>query len=298
MTEPRVTVIIPIFNREHLLERSLGSVLSQTVRDIEVLVVDDHSDTPLDAAIEGFADPRVTLLRLPARSGVSLARNAGIKRARAPFIAFLDSDDAWLAQKLAAQLAFLDAHPAIPLVHTEEIWIRGGVRVNPKRYHQKSGGRIFVPSLRRCLISPSAAMLRKQAFSDFGAFDPALPVCEDYDLWLRITCRSDIGFIETPLVVKYGGHADQLSAALPAMDRYRIQSMLKLVRETALRSDDLKEVWTVIHEKASVLLQGATKRNLPEAALYRQWCNDASVALRELTGMAETPRPPAVQPAQ
>ncbi len=278
----RVSVVIPIYNRAHLLERSLGSVLAQTMRDFEVLVIDDASFAPLDDAIAAFADPRVRLVRLPERSGVSAARNTGIELSRAPLIAFLDSDDAWQPNKLAAQVAFMNAHPHLPLVHTEEIWIRNGKRVNPKRYHQKSGGHIFRDALHRCLISPSAVVLRRSAFATFGRFDPTLPVCEDYDLWLRITSRSAVGFLSTPLTIKYGGHADQLSGALPAMDRFRVRALHKLLREVALSREDQVAAWTVMRDKSRVLWLGAEKRGLAEAAQYRQWFDAAVAALASL----------------
>ena len=97
---PKVSVVIPIYNRRELLQRSLGSVLAQSEQHIEVLIVDDHSDEPMDSPIAGYRDERVRLIRLPRRAGVSGARNAGIEESRAPLIAFLDSDDSWHSNKL------------------------------------------------------------------------------------------------------------------------------------------------------------------------------------------------------
>lgn len=274
---PQVSVVIPIYNRPQLLERSLGSVLAQTVSNIEIIVVDDQSDQPLDSHISGYNDPRIRLLRLAERSGVSAARNIGIENCRGAYIAFLDSDDQWHADKLAKQLNFMAQNPHLRLVHTEEIWIRKGKRVNQCKHHQKSGGNFFYPSLRRCLISPSAVFIKRSVFDDYGTFDTSLPVCEDYDLWLRITAREEVGFINKPLITKYGGHEDQLSTAYPAMDRYRVQSMMKLLDECQLTDADRQEIHSVIYQKSTILFHGAQKRNLPEVELYQGWMKQSAL---------------------
>lgn len=269
--QPKVSVVIPVYNRSELLQRSLGSVLAQTMTHIDVWVVDDFSDAPLDEQIASFDDPRVHLIRLSKRSGVSAARNAGIERCQSDFVAFLDSDDYWNPDKLEKQFSFLQTHFAYRMVHSEELWIRNGKRVNPPKHYRKFAGDIFKPSLLRCIVSPSTVLMERSMFDDFGLFDTTLPVCEDYDMWLRILSKEEVGFLDEPLISKYGGHDDQLSTAYPAMDRYRIQSMIKLLREARLSSARQKAIHDVIHQKARILFQGAVKRNLPEADLYRRW---------------------------
>ncbi len=136
-----VSVIIPSFNRRHCLPRALDSVLAQTVPALEIIVVDDGSSDGTRSLIASDY-PQVTYLWQPNR-GVSAARNAGIEAARGDWLAFLDSDDEWLPSKLELQLALASSMPQCPLVHSDEIWIRSGVRVNAMRKHEKAGGYIF-----------------------------------------------------------------------------------------------------------------------------------------------------------
>ncbi|MBT6957817.1 MAG: glycosyltransferase family 2 protein, partial [Opitutae bacterium] len=126
---PKVSVIIPTFNRLGYLPRSLGSVLAQSYDDYELIVVDDGStDQTVDAIQQDY--PSVNLIEQE-NKGVSAARNAGIRAASGEWIALLDSDDEWLPGKLNSQMNALESHPEYRLCHTEEIWIRDGVRVNP-----------------------------------------------------------------------------------------------------------------------------------------------------------------------
>jgi len=167
-TTATVSVVIPTCNRADLVLRALASVRAQTRPPSEILVVDDGST---DATIERIraAFPKVTLLEQKNR-GVSAARNTGIQKARGTFIALLDSDDEWLPQKLDRQLAAIekandnDNDNDTLLCHTDEIWIRGGRRVNPMKKHQKYGGRIFERCLPLCVISPSSVLLHRSLF--------------------------------------------------------------------------------------------------------------------------------------
>jgi len=223
---PAVSVIIPTFNRRKFVREAIDSVLAQDFDDFELIVVDDGST---DGTAEALADygNRIRLIRQSNR-GVSAARNTGIRASEAPLIALLDSDDLWRAGKLTAQTAFLRAHPDVLICQTEEIWVRNGLRVNPRRKHRKPSGDIFARSLELCLVSPSAVMMRRRLLDEVGLFDESLPACEDYDLWLRVACRHAVHRIDAPLIVKRGGHADQLSRR-PGLDRYRIRSLARLL---------------------------------------------------------------------
>ncbi len=216
-----VSVVIPTFNRAQKVVRAISSVLSQTFTDVEIIVVDDGSTDGTKKEVEQF-DDFVTYVAHSSNLGVSAARNTGIKVSGAPLVAFLDSDDHWLPEKLAAQVGFFDEHPEAVACQTEELWIRNGRRVNPMKKHLKPSGDIFEPSLKLCLVSPSAVMLKRSLLDEVGFFDEDLPVCEDYDLWLRISCRYPIHLIKEALVVKEGGHPDQLSVRHKGMDRFRI----------------------------------------------------------------------------
>src|SRR5262249_34996158 len=160
---------------------------------LELIIVDDGSSdgTWHDlhhgelAQILGAAPAscRVVTERIEHR-GPAAARNRGAAVARAAYIAFLDSDDLWAPNKLERQLVYLETHPQYPLAQTQESWIRGGRRVDPGVRHIKRAGDIFQPSLRTCLVSPSAVMMRTELFFETGGFDEQMAACEDYDLWL------------------------------------------------------------------------------------------------------------------
>jgi glycosyltransferase involved in cell wall biosynthesis len=264
---PLVSVVIPTYNRAGWVIQAVDSVLAQTFSDFELLVVDDGG---CDATLEALAPRRRRLVYLKTRRnrGVAAARNLGAAAARGRWLAFLDSDDLWRPEKLARQLVFLARHPEWQICQTDEIWIRNGRRVNPPRTHQKRGGRIFLESLARCLVSPSAVMLSKALFAEMGGFDESLPACEDYDLWLRIAWRREIGLVPEPLVVKRGGHPDQLSRAW-GLDRWRIRVLEKLLRQPGLPGAYLEAVRQTLAEKCRIYAQGCAKRGrLAEAARY------------------------------
>lgn len=264
-----VSIIIPTFNRAALLAEAIASVLTQSHRGFELLVVDDGSSDHTRRVLEGLPAP-ITVIHHAQRRGVSAARNSGIKAAKGEWLAFLDSDDLWLPGKLEKQLDFLAANPAVRICQTEELWLRQGVRVNPRRRHQKKGGWIFQPSLELCLVSPSAVILHRQIFQEVGLFDETLPACEDYDLWLRIAWRYPIELVPEPLIIKRGGHPDQLSAQW-GLDRYRVQSLVKLLGDAALPKGLRAMVRDTLVAKAVIYAQGCEKRGrVAEAEDFRR----------------------------
>ena len=265
MTE--VSVIIPTYNREKFISECVQSVLAQTLPAREIIIVDDGST---DATYNILRDlgfnslsTKKTVLRyfFQQNLGVSSARNLGIKEARSEYIALLDSDDLWLKSKLDRQVsAFQNDTQSSRLCHTDEIWIRNGVRVNQHKKHKKHGGNVFQSCLKLCCISPSSAMMHRSVFEDFGFFDEDLPACEDYDFWLRYSAKEDVNFIDEPLIIKKGGHSDQLSGAHWGMDRFRIYSIEKILKEPDLT---LVHKTEAIHEvilKLEILINGSQKR--------------------------------------
>lgn len=280
---PLVSVILPTFNRWPMVGEAVRSVLQQTFGLFELIVVDDGStDQTVDKL--ALSDRRLTLISTD-RKGVSAARNTGVLRSTGQFIAFLDSDDLWLPDKLSCQTAYMMGHPDTEICQTEEIWVRNGVRVNPKKLHKKPSGDVFLRSLDLCLVSPSAVMMTRSLFDSIGGFDESLPVCEDYDLWLRIAMNRQITLISRPLVVKRGGHADQLSRSLWGMDRYRVQALQKLLRN-GLEGSRRAAVLLVLRRKTGILAAGARKRGKSvEASAYEAIAADfGSARIDERSG--------------
>ncbi len=253
----RISVVIPSYNRRHTLQRALQSVLEQRSPVDEIILVDDGSSDD-SAAMVTREFPQVRLLRQP-NQGVSAARNRGIQAAQYEWIALLDSDDSWMPHKIESMRAAATQHPGYVLYHSDEIWIRRGVRVNPMQKHRKSGGWIFTQCLPLCAISPSATLLQKSVLQDLGLFDENLPACEDYDLWLRLCHRYPVHYIDEPLITKYGGHDDQLSQQHPVMDRFRVRALHRLLDTADLNSDDFDAAHGILLNKLEILLMGAHK---------------------------------------
>ena len=256
-----VGVVIPTFNRAHLLGRALDSVLAQTLRPRQIVVVDDGST---DATAELLAKyPDVECLRQE-NCGVSAARNLGIRHCGCDWIALLDSDDEWLPEKLRVQFEALAENPGHRLIHSDEIWIRNGRRVNPADRHRKRGGWIFEYCLPLCVISPSAAVIERSLLIEAGGFNEQLPACEDYDLWLRICSRFPVLYVDRPLLRKYGGHDDQLSRKHWGMDRFRVQALRDLLAAGNLSESDRQAALASLREKCRILITGARKRGNSE----------------------------------
>ena len=261
----RVSVVIPTYNRAGFVREAITSVLRQDYPDIELIVVDDGSHDNTAAVVSGFG-PAVRYLWQENR-GVSAARNRGVATTTGDLIAFLDSDDLWLPSKVSAQVAYFEARPEAQACHADEIWIRHGVRVNERRIHRKQDGWQFLASLPRCLISPSTIMIRRALWDRLGGFDENLPACEDYDLWLRLTAVVPVGFLPQRLVIKRGGHADQLSRRIPVLDRYRIQALEKALA-TPLPPAHRRAVLEQLIAKCRIVAQGARKRQHTDRWAY------------------------------
>ena len=262
---PEVSVIIPTYNRAWVLKEAIDSVLAQDFKDFELIVVDDGSTDNTPQILDSYHQDLV-VVRQPNR-GVSAARNRGIAAAGGGLIAFLDSDDLWLPRKLSSQVVFFNSNPEAVINQTEEIWIRNGVRVNPKTRHHKPSGMIFEQSLALCLVSPSAVMMKRSLFDEVGLFDEDLPACEDYDLWLRISWRYPVHLIETPLIIKRGGHADQLSKA-PGLDKFRIQALKNIIESGHLEAESYQAAVRTLQEKCAIFAGGCRKRGKDAEADY------------------------------
>lgn len=268
MNRPLISVIIPTYNRASPLMEAVRSVLEQTYKTIELLVVDDGSEDETPGQLKKIEDTRLRVL-VTQHGGVSRARNRGVAESKGEWIAFLDSDDRWKENKLETQLVFHSQNPHLQISQTSEIWIRNGKRVNPARKHLKPAGYIFPESLHLCTITPSSVLMKKSLFESTGGFDEALPSCEDYDLWLRITAEHSVGLVDKLLLVRYGGHSDQLSAKFPAMDRFRLFSMGNLLNSGTLNAKQTDQLLAVFDQKTAVLLNGYEKRGKESTELKR-----------------------------
>jgi glycosyltransferase involved in cell wall biosynthesis len=264
VSHPLVSVIIPTYNRKGFLIEAITSVLDGSFCDYEVIVVDDGSTDGTAEAISELEDP--IRYHYQSNRGVSNARNTGVQLSGGKYIAFLDSDDLWQNMKLEFQVDFLANNPEFRICHSDEIWIRNGTRINQKDRHRKFSGDIFEKCLPLCIISPSSILMERSVFDDLGGFNETLPVCEDYDLWLRMTLRYVVGFVRDPLVIKRGGHPDQLSKAYWGMDRFRIRSLAGLVLRGDVNGTRREAVLEELRGKCKIVANGARRRGKEEEA--------------------------------
>ncbi|MEW6600371.1 MAG: glycosyltransferase [Nitrospirota bacterium] len=262
----KITAVIPVYNREHPVARAIDSVLAQSYPPDEIIVVDDCSTDRTPEILKRYGD-KIRVLRMETNSGPSAARNEAVKHAGTDWLAFLDSDDCWEKDKLRGQVEYLTKYPFYRIMQSEEKWIRNGKRVNPCRHHKKPCGWIWEQSLERCLVSPSGVLVQKSLLEAYGGFDEDLPVCEDYDLWLKISRNHPVGLEQSMSVVKYGGHGDQLSTSYPAMDRFRVKSLAaQLEKET--HPDFRRKLIHVLGKKLTILIKGCDKRGKDSDAFY------------------------------
>jgi glycosyltransferase involved in cell wall biosynthesis len=231
-----VSVIIPTCNRLKFTQEAIASVKAQTYRDHEIIVIEDTKGR-----------------------GPAWARNQGATKAKGKYIAFLDSDDIWEKRKLEKQLNFLKKDRKFKICYTNEKWVRNGKHLNQMKKHQKYHGWIFEKCLPLCIISASSIIVTREVFENLGGFDESLPVCEDYDLWLRMSLKYPIAYLDEKLIVKRGGHPDQLSKKFWGMDRFRIRALEKLLA-LDIDADKKQMIMKELRRKYKILLSGSWKR--------------------------------------
>lgn len=276
---PLVSVIIPTFNRARFVGRAIDSVLSQTFQDFELIVVDDGS-TDGTAELLSKNYPNIRIFLQPNR-GVASARNLGIRNASGELIAFLDSDDEWLPRKLEKQVSLYDSHEPFFICHSDEIWIRNGCELKQQAKHKKQGGRFFERALERCLISPSSVIISRALLDKVGLFDESLLAAEDYDMWLRITAFHTVRFVEEALIIKHGGHSDQLSVITEAIDVYRILAVQKVLKFDNLSQDYQRAAIRELTKKCAIVAKGCEKRGKTrEAQIYLEVARAYNAAVR------------------
>ena len=261
MSTPAVSVIIPVYNRYELLKESVSTVMNQSFTNLECIVVDDGStDMTPTIALYYQKDPRFTYVKIKHSGMPGYVRNIGVKEAKGTYIAFLDSDDLWLAGKLEEQMNFLRKNPLLKLVHTREYWIREGKEVSQKRQNHKRSGMIFDDALVKCIIGPSTVLMEKDLFLETGGFREDLEVAEDYELWLRITDTQQVGYIDEPLITKRAGHGGQLSEKYGQIEIFRIKALLDLVEGTVFTIEHMPKAKEELARKCRIYAAGCRKR--------------------------------------
>lgn len=257
------SIIIPTYNRAHFLKIAVNSVLSQTFSDYELIIIDDGSNDKTGDAIEKIKDKRIKYI-YQSHQGVVKARNKGVIEAKGDFICFLDSDDRFRPQKLEVTHDYIKKYPEYKIFHTEEIWYRKGGFLPQKSYHKKPSGFVFKESAKLCCIGMSTAVIKKEIFKKAGFFDEALPVCEDYDFWLRVTSKFPVFLIPEYLTIKEGGHPDQQSKKYPALDRFRIYALKKILEKEKLTAVNYQIAYKEFKRKSAIYIKGALKRKKTE----------------------------------
>ncbi|MEA3497983.1 MAG: glycosyltransferase family A protein [Campylobacterota bacterium] len=259
----KISVIIPTYNRDSFIEKTVQTVLNQTVMPDEIIVVDDGSSDNTEELLDSLITTKKIKYIKQQNSGVSVARNRGIKESSNSWICFLDSDDLWEDTKLEEQINFHKENPNILFSHTLELWLFNNKIIKQKKHQQKPSGFCFKENLANTLVGASTVMVHKNILNDIGYFDETLKVCEDYDLWLRILYKYELGMIDKQLIKKIAGHKEQLSFTTPLMDRYRIQVLQKHINSTYK-----KDVIEVMKKKCDILIKGAIKHNNNEVKNY------------------------------
>ena len=254
----KISVIIPTFNREKLLIKTLESVLNQTVKADEIIIIDDGSTDNTKDIITNYQNKEIKYI-YQENKGVSSARNKGINIATNDWLCFLDSDDIWEINKLEKQIQFHKDNPHILFSNTDELWKFNDKIIKQKKHQLKPSGFCFAENIPNTLIGASTIMIHKKVLEDVGYFDEQLIACEDYDLWLRILTKYELGLINDKLITKIAGHENQLSFTTEMMDKYRILALLKH------KDLDYKElILTEIIKKCNILIKGAIKHNNKE----------------------------------
>ena len=278
--------MIPVYNRSGgMLEKAIQSVLGQSYRDFRLVVVDDGSSDDLSAEKESVEEAGHRWICSRKNRGVAAARNLGAGAANSDWISFLDSDDIWRPEKLERQVEWHRRHPDVRISQVKEKWVRNGSEVRrPKHWLQREGD-LFFNSILRCSIGPSCVMMRRDLWTETKGFDETFRVCEDYELWLRICRVEQVGLVPgKALTMKTAGHGDQLSVTVPALDRYRVFALLKMMRDNGLSAVHKEWVAEGIQRKSAVLTKGARKRgSLADA----QWFSEMT---REIHGSTDEKR--------
>ena len=267
-----ISVIIPTFNRAGFILKTIESALNQTKRANEIIIIDDGSTDNTKQILQPLIDLNKIIYKYQKNNGVSSARNLGINLSSNNWLAFLDSDDIWHEEKLEKQIEFHKQNQNILFSHTDELWKFNDKIIKQKKHQQKPQGFCFEENIDSCKIGASTVFLHKSILNDIGLFDETLIACEDYDLWLRILLKYELGLISEKLITKFAGHSGQLSFDTPLMDTFRIEALKK-----HLDSDFKIEVKKELLKKYEILIKGAKKHN--NSKILKQYTKELRVLI-------------------
>ncbi|MBN1578269.1 MAG: glycosyltransferase family 2 protein [Chitinispirillaceae bacterium] len=204
MPEPLVSVVVPTYNRAEVLPRAVNSVLGQTYRHVELIIVNDGSTDATDNAVAPLVISRVRSIRFPENRGGGIARNAGIAEARGEFVAFLDDDDVWLPSKLTMQIDYM-TNRGVDLCYTAIRKMYWGKGLRRDRFHATPEANVLKAIMTDNFIGPTSSVVVRKSFIDLiGGFDPFLPALQDWDLYMRlIDTGARVGGLDKVLVEYY-----------------------------------------------------------------------------------------------
>ena len=272
----KVLVLIPTRDRPSLTLEAIVSVTNQTYTNWECLVIDDGSNQEnYDLLTKKLKPiPNVKVSRNDISKGPAACRNFALRITDYNYVAFLDSDDLWMKEKLEKQVNALEQRNK-EWIHCNELWMRNNKTVNQKKIHRKQGGLFWKRSVSRCLISPSAVLFKRAFFQELGGFKESFPVAEDYELWLRALEKNSVGYLSEPLVLKRAGDWQQLSS-IQEIDRYRVLALHRALRRLRACTGKANRVRLnkLIEEglkKTQVLVAGAKKHKSHRLAQYQSW---------------------------
>ena len=267
---PLVSVIIPVYNRFEMAKEAISSVIGQTYRNFEVIIVDDGSIDMTPVIATYFRDDsRVKYISIEHSGMPGFVRNKGVEIAEGKYLAFIDSDDLWMESKLEKQLRFLENNSEYKVIHTREAWIRNGKTISQSGFTHKRSGDIFRDALEKCIIGPSTVLIETDLYKTLGGFRDDIEIAEDYELWLRLTDANKIAYIDEALITKRAGHIGQLSEKYGQIEIFRIRGLQKLVEQSYFSLKNQKMAEQELAKKCRIYAAGCRKRNkVEEAELY------------------------------
>lgn len=246
----KISVIIPTYNRAHLITRAIDSVREQTYDNLEIIVVDDASTDNTEAVVTCLGDHRIIYKKLAENGGAAHARNVGVECAGGELIAFLDSDDCWHPKKLEKQMVYWRGHPEFSMVYCPfRVHLKTGSEQFPVKEMGILEGRLFSALLVRNSIGTPTMLLSKESFLAVGGFDTSLRSLEDWDFVLRFSREYCIGYLDEVLVDVYSAGTDRISNNTGAFYEGRLK-MLALYREQLMKDGHFDEALLKVFEKA------------------------------------------------